>query len=63
MMVRLDISDPRWIFASAESRSILLEQIRGCQFEDGGLRSIRDRVLKGDAKIQTFVEQRKKVKK
>ena len=49
-MVRLDISTPGCVLAFVEARSSLMEQIRAHQFDDVGLRLIRDKVLSGEAK-------------
>ncbi|MDV3185324.1 MAG: hypothetical protein Q8842_03190, partial [Candidatus Phytoplasma australasiaticum] len=49
-MVRLDISTPGHVLSFVEGRSSLMKQIRAHQFNDIGLRLIRDKMLSGEVK-------------
>ena len=53
-MVRLDISDSRRVLAYMGVQSSLYDRIRGCQFEDKALGSLRDRVLAGNGDQATL---------
>ncbi|XP_015084222.1 uncharacterized protein LOC107027624 [Solanum pennellii] len=53
--VRFDISESDKLLAYMEARSSLLEKIRAQQFDDGDLCKIRDKVLKGEAKVALFI--------
>ena len=53
-IVRLDISDSRRILGYMGVQSSLHDRIRGCQFEDKALVSLRDRVLAGDGDQATL---------
>ena len=53
-LIRLDLSPTPSVLAFVEARSSLYDQIRTHQFDDAGLCTLRDKVLRGDAKSATI---------
>ena len=53
--VRLDISESSKVLAYMGARSSLMENIRAQQFDNGDLCKIRDKVFKGQVRVQFLV--------
>ncbi|PHT71053.1 Serine/threonine-protein kinase CTR1 [Capsicum annuum] len=61
-MVRFDTSTSGCVLAFVEARSSLMEQIRAHQFDDVGLKLIRDKMLSGEAKEASLDSDRDRLK-